>query len=121
MVGILNGSVTIWIVFLVLYASLIVILSLKIYYLNFVLYGLKQFYNSYQKAGLCKETVSPIKKSRFVLVVLANVTNFSILGVGVYVYTNNVTDFGTFLLGLLLANTVLHISFYSIMKVAFLI
>lgn len=117
MVGILDGSSAIWIVFLVLYATLIVVLSLKIYYLNFVIYGVKQFYNTYQNAGFSKETVTPIKKSRFVLVVLANVTNFSILGVGVYIYTNNVTDFGTFLLGLLLANTVLHISFYSIMKV----
>lgn len=117
MVGILDGSVVIWIVFLVLYASLIVILSLKIYYLNFVIYGVKRLYHSYQMAGLCKKTVTPIKKSRFILVVLANVTNFSILGVGVYIYTNNVTDFGTFLLGLLLANTVLHMTFYSIMKV----
>ncbi|XP_066249476.1 SID1 transmembrane family member 2-like [Euwallacea similis] len=119
MVGILDGSLLIWVIFLVGYFVLIVILSLKIYYLNFAVEGIKQFYHSMQKSGFCKDTFFPLKKARFVLVILANIANFSILGVGVFVYINNVTDFGTFLLGLLLANTVLHISFYTIMKIIY--
>ncbi|XP_066157287.1 SID1 transmembrane family member 1-like [Euwallacea fornicatus] len=119
MMGILDGSLVIWVIFLVGYFVLILILSLKIYYLNFAVDGMKQFYNCIQKSGFCKETFVPLKKSRFVLVVLANVANFSILGVGVYIYIYSVTDFGTFLLGLLLANTVLHISFYTVTKMIY--
>uniref|UniRef100_A0AAR5P121 Uncharacterized protein n=2 Tax=Dendroctonus ponderosae TaxID=77166 RepID=A0AAR5P121_DENPD len=117
MVGILDGTLFIWVVFLIGYAALIIILSLKIYYLNFVLYGFNQFQTSYQASGLCKEIFVPLRKARFALVCTANLTNFAILGVGLYVYIDNVTDFGTFLLGLLMANTVLHITYYTLMKI----
>ncbi|XP_050304871.1 SID1 transmembrane family member 1-like [Anthonomus grandis grandis] len=116
MIGILNGSLFIWIAFLVSYAILIMVLSLKIYYFNMVVVGVQQFYSKYQQAGLCLDTFHPIRKGRFIILCLANLANFAILGMGIYIYMNNVTDFGTFLLGLLLANTVLHTSFYTVMK-----
>lgn len=116
MIGILNGSLFIWIVFILAYGALIILLSLKIYYVNFVINGTKQFYESYKTNGFSKETFVPLRKGRFILLVIINVTNFSILGCGLYIYFNNLTDFGTFLLGLLLANTVLHVTFYTTMK-----
>lgn len=116
MIGILDGTLFIWVLFIVSYSILIILLSLKIYYVNYVVSGAKQFYIFYKNQGLCIETVSPLRKGRFVAVLVTNVANFSMLGIGLYIYLNNITDFGTFLLALLLGNTVIHISFYTIMK-----
>lgn len=64
MVGILNGTLFIWVVFFIGYAALIIILSLKIYYLNFVIYGIHQFQMSYQASGFCKEIFVPLRKGK---------------------------------------------------------
>ncbi|KAF7272265.1 hypothetical protein GWI33_014926 [Rhynchophorus ferrugineus] len=116
MIGILDGTLFIWIFFIVAYSILIVLLSFKIYYVNYVINGMKQFYKSYKEIGFAMETFSPLRKGRFFPILLTNLANFSMLGFGLYMYFYNITDFGTFLLGLLLGNTVIHISFYTLMK-----
>ncbi|CAG9819072.1 unnamed protein product [Phaedon cochleariae] len=116
MIGILNGSLAIWIIFIVFYSALVVILSFKIYFLNFVLDGLKQLKRDIQKKGIGVDTFNPIRKARFILLVLANLANYSFLIIGLLLYSTNITDFGTFLLGLLLGNAVIHTIFYTCMK-----
>ncbi|XP_056636312.1 SID1 transmembrane family member 1-like isoform X2 [Diorhabda sublineata] len=54
--------------------------------------------------------------ARFILLVIANIANYAMLGIGLWLYADNVTDFGTFLLGLLMGNSVIHAIFYIIMK-----
>lgn len=54
---------------------------------------------------------------RFLLLFIANVLNYTILAVGFYSYFIGNTDFGTFLLAILMANAVLHALFYILMKV----
>ncbi|XP_023029154.2 sid-1-related A [Leptinotarsa decemlineata] len=116
MLGILNANMFIWIIFFICYATLTVIVSLKIYFLNFVLDGLTQFKNNVEKKGFCTEALKPIRKTRFIVLLIANVVNYAMLITGFYLYTKGLTDFGTFLLGLLMGNAVIHTIFYTVMK-----
>ncbi|KAJ8935538.1 hypothetical protein NQ314_012742 [Rhamnusium bicolor] len=59
--------------------------------------------------------------ARFILLCFANLANYAMLITGVCLYTNEVTDFGTFLLGLLMGNSVIHAIFYTCMKVKYTI
>ncbi|KAL1492112.1 hypothetical protein ABEB36_012602 [Hypothenemus hampei] len=65
MVGILSGTLEVWIIFLLGYATLIIILSFKIYYFNFVMFGFKKLYDQYKDKGVCKEIFTPIKRCKF--------------------------------------------------------
>ncbi|KAJ8945172.1 hypothetical protein NQ318_001638 [Aromia moschata] len=116
MVGILNGSLAIWIIFVVCYTVLCIVLSFKIYFMNYVLDGLKQFKTDIVRKGFCSDAFKPIRKARFILLLIANVANYAMLVAGLLLYTTDVTDFGTFLLGLLMGNSVVHAIFYTCMK-----
>ncbi|XP_056636310.1 SID1 transmembrane family member 1-like isoform X1 [Diorhabda sublineata] len=117
MIGILNGNLVIWITFVVCYSFLCIFLSLKIYYLNYVIDGLRQLKKNLSNSGITiRECFRPIRKTRFILLVIANIANYAMLGIGLWLYADNVTDFGTFLLGLLMGNSVIHAIFYIIMK-----
>ncbi|CAH1102698.1 unnamed protein product [Psylliodes chrysocephalus] len=117
MIGILNGNLAIWVIFVVCYTLLVVGLSFKIYFLNYVIDGLEQFKNCINDHGFCFESLKPIRKTRFVLLLIANIANYSMLIIGLWLYNENVTDFGTFLLALLMGNGVIHAIFYTCMKV----
>ncbi|CAG9828914.1 unnamed protein product [Diabrotica balteata] len=116
MIGILNGNLAIWIIFVVCYTLLCLFLSLKIYFLNYVVDGLNQFRNSITKKGFTQHALKPIRKARFIILLIANIANYSMLIVGLLLYSDNVTDFGTFLLALLMGNSVIHCVFYTCMK-----
>lgn len=117
MVGILNGNLAVWIIFVICYSFLCIFLSLKIYYLNYVIDGLRQLKDNFSNKGItARECFRPIRRTRFILLLIANIANYSMLGTGLWLYTDNVTDFGTFLLGLLMGNSVIHAIFYTIMK-----
>lgn len=55
-------------------------------------------------------------KGRFILLLITNILNYSIFAAGFYSYYTGGTDFGTFLLAILMANAVLHAVFYILMK-----
>ncbi|RZC40785.1 Sid-1-related A [Asbolus verrucosus] len=116
MVGILNGTLGVWIFFVVVYSLLCAYISFKIYFISFVFDGFKQFKESLWAPGNKVEAIAPIKKSRFVLLLIANIINYAMLITGLCLYNSNVTDFGTFLLGLLMGNSVLYAVFYTGMK-----
>nr|CAH7721468.1 unnamed protein product [Callosobruchus chinensis] len=115
-VGILNGSLSIWVAFVVGYSALCVAVSLKIYYLNYVLDGLRQCKEIIQEKGISSNAFMPVRKARFCLLLVANLVNYGMLVTGLCLYQRNVTDFGTFLLGLLMANAVIQAIFYTSMK-----
>lgn len=62
MVGILNGSLAIWIFFVLVYSILCVYISFKIYFVSYVLDGFIQFKNSLTERGFRRETFVPIRK-----------------------------------------------------------
>ncbi|NP_001099012.1 Sid-1-related A precursor [Tribolium castaneum] len=115
MIGILNGSLTVWIVFVVIYSLLCAYISFKIYFISFVFDGFKQLKQSLKSSNKV-EAIAPIRKSRFALLVIANIINYAMLITGLCLYNTGVTDFGTFLLGLLMGNSVLYAVFYTGMK-----
>ncbi|KAJ8978688.1 hypothetical protein NQ317_004216 [Molorchus minor] len=115
-VGILNGSLAIWVIFAVCYTILCVTISFKIYFMNYVLEGISQLRSGVKRKGVCKETFIPIRKARFILLLMANIANYGMLITGICLYKDQVTDFGTFLLGILMGNAVIHAIFYTCMK-----
>lgn len=66
MIGILNGHLWIWMLFVVLYVCFCVYLSFKIYFFSYVLAGCRKLKDDFKKLGLCKETFAPVKKSNCV-------------------------------------------------------
>lgn len=65
MVGILNGSLTVWIVFVVIYSLLCAYISFKIYFISFVFVGFKQLKKSFRSSEDKVEAIAPVKKSKF--------------------------------------------------------
>jgi hypothetical protein len=116
MVGILNSTLSVWIVFVVIYSVLCVYISFKIYFVSFVFDGFKQLKKTFTSSDNKVEAIAPIKKSRFFLLIVANLINYAMLITGLCLYNSGVTDFGTFLLGLLMGNSVLYAVFYTSMK-----
>lgn len=62
MIGILNGSLSVWIMFAVAYSLLCVYISFKIYYLSFIFDGFKKLKEDIMNDGLTAETFAPVKK-----------------------------------------------------------
>ncbi|KAJ3643386.1 hypothetical protein Zmor_026100 [Zophobas morio] len=102
----------------VVYTTLCIYISLKIYYFHNVLTELQQLWmglrESYQPL---REMLQPQKKGRFLIIVISNICNLAFLISGTLLYVNKTLDFGTFLLVLLMGNAVLYSIFYLIMKI----
>lgn len=64
-IGILNGQLWIWILFIVLYVGFCIYLSFKIYFFSHVLAGCRKFRDDVKKLGFSRETFAPVKKSKF--------------------------------------------------------
>lgn len=118
MVGIISQHVSIIVIFVLLYISLCIFLSFKIYYFGDVIGGTRYLITDVKEGDKFFSSLKPIRKGHFALVVVANIINFAIAGFGIYLYPSK-TDFGTFLLGILLANNVLYMVFYISMKVIY--
>ncbi|CAH0555524.1 unnamed protein product [Brassicogethes aeneus] len=78
--------------------------------------GFRKFKNDIVKQGFTKKTFEPVKKVRFILLLLVNLLNYVMLISGLLMYHSGITDFGTFLLGLLMGNSIIHAMFYTFMK-----
>lgn len=117
MIGILNNNFTIWIVFVVNYTCLCFYISFKIYFLGFVFNRFSDLKKEVVKNMFNKEMFIPVKKARFFVLLFANIINIGMMVAGLFLYSSQLTDFGTFLLGLLMANAVLHAVFYTSMKI----
>ncbi|KAL3274294.1 hypothetical protein HHI36_015699 [Cryptolaemus montrouzieri] len=116
MIGILHGYFFIWLAFFLGYIVLCIYLSFKIYFLGYILEGFKRVEGQIHERGINKHALTPNKKVRFILLVLANFINFAILMMGMCLYSVGATDFGTFLLLILMGNAILHTIFYVSMK-----
>ncbi|XP_044759074.1 SID1 transmembrane family member 1-like isoform X2 [Coccinella septempunctata] len=116
MIGILHSHFLIWLSFYVGYIGLCLYLSFKIYFLSYVIQGFKKVEEEIHLTGLTKKTFTPNKKVRFVLLILANGVNMAMLLLGLCLYSVDATDFGSFLLLILLGNAILHTIFYTCMK-----
>ncbi|CAH0555525.1 unnamed protein product [Brassicogethes aeneus] len=117
MVGILNGTLTIWIIFVITYGCICLYLSFKVYFFSYILEGVKKFRTDITELGYTVDTLIPIKRGLFILLFIVNVVNFGMLISGILLYNSPSLDFGTFLLGLLMANSILHCFFYTAMKI----
>lgn len=69
MIGILNGTLTVWIVFVVIYSLLCVYISFKIYFISFVFDGFKQLKDNIQNSEDKVEAIVPIRKSKSLLII----------------------------------------------------
>jgi hypothetical protein len=108
-----ESTLGVWVVFVVIYSFLCVYISFKIYFVSFVFDGFKQLKKTFTSSDNKVEAIAPIKKSRFILLIVANLINYAMLITGLCLYYSGVTDFGTFLLGLLMGNSVLYAVFYT--------
>ncbi|KAK9881818.1 hypothetical protein WA026_017331 [Henosepilachna vigintioctopunctata] len=115
--GIMNGTLTVWLIFIFGYSLMCLYISFKIYYLSYILKGFNKLRQDISKLGFASEVFIPVKKARFIILVLVNLLNTTLLLAGMSLYFKGGTDFGTFLLGLLMANAILYILFYLVMKI----
>jgi hypothetical protein len=113
----LKDTLGVWIVFVVIYSFLCVYISFKIYFVSFVFDGFKQLKKTFTSSDNKVEAIASIKKGRFILLIVANLINYAMLITGLCLYNSGVTDLGTFLLGLLMGNSVVYAVFYTSTKV----
>ncbi|KAG5866897.1 hypothetical protein JTB14_037848 [Gonioctena quinquepunctata] len=118
MIGILKGDWAIWIIFVISYTSLCIVVSFKIYFLNYVMDALKDLKEIVRVNGFCSDIWRPIRRARFLVLLITNIANLTMLFVGLYLYAVSHTDFGTFLLAILMGNAIIHTIFYTTMKVS---
>lgn len=115
MFGILSSATFVMIIFVLCYISLCIYLSFKIYFFGEVLEGIKNFINDVKDGENIWDSLRPLRKGNFLLLLAANLCNYTMAALGVYLYPSK-TDFATFLLALLMGNTILHMTFYLSMK-----
>lgn len=65
MIGILNGSIVIWIVFSLSYTALCVAISFKIYFMNYVVEGLLRVKENIKNQGFCSNAFIPIRRGNY--------------------------------------------------------
>ncbi|XP_017769438.1 PREDICTED: SID1 transmembrane family member 1-like [Nicrophorus vespilloides] len=115
MFGILYNSVIVMVIFVIFYISLCLFLSFKIYFLGHMIAGIKRMLNAYSEQKSVLKALRPLRLRIFVNLIIVNIINVAIAAVGFATYPES-TNFGTFLLGILLLNAVLHAIFYVSMK-----
>ncbi|KAF2898206.1 hypothetical protein ILUMI_07968 [Ignelater luminosus] len=115
MVGILNGHITFWIIFIIFYIVLCIYVSFNIYFLSYVKRGVQGIVDEWTTDHDVLKAIEPKRKAHFALLVAANVLNVIFAHLGILCYIMD-TDFATFLLGLLMANAILYMIVYIIMK-----
>lgn len=65
-IGILNGQLWIWILFLVAYVCFSIYLSFKIYFFSYVWAGITKFKDDLTKLGCSVKVFAPVKKSMYI-------------------------------------------------------
>ncbi|KAF5273976.1 hypothetical protein FQA39_LY01092 [Lamprigera yunnana] len=115
MVGVLNGHIALWITFIIVYIVFCVYVSCNIYFVSYIKKGLLSVYRDWNEDRDLRKTLGPKKKTYFIILLIANILNVIMACMGIVCYYMG-TDFATFLLGILMGNTVLYAVVYIIMK-----
>ncbi|KAL3317412.1 SID1 transmembrane member 2 [Cichlidogyrus casuarinus] len=108
------GGETFWVFFTIVFLLLSVCLTAEIYYMgqwNFDLCLPRRIYNLIRVDGL--GCLRPMYVERMLLLLIANIVNFSFAGWGIYWRPH---DFSTFLLAIFMINLIMYFLFYVIMK-----
>lgn len=118
MVGILDGNLYFWILFTIIYITFCLYLSLQFYYMGCwklnrgtPLRVYRAIITDYQSGPL--NVIKPERTARMMLVIVGNICNWLLAYWSLKNYQNN---FGLFLLGVFMANTLLYFFFYILMK-----
>ncbi|CAG7721990.1 unnamed protein product [Allacma fusca] len=117
--GVMAGSIYFWIFFTTLHVFVCFFLSVQVYYLGrWRLDGgmMKRVYITWRNDCLAGplSCLRPLYIDRMVLLIIANGANWAIAGYGVYRRSH---DFASHLLLIFMANLLLYIVFYIIMKI----
>lgn len=67
MLGILDGSLVVWVIFAISYILLCIALSFKIYFFNYVVNGLKELQREIQLRGYTTNVLYPIRRGKSTL------------------------------------------------------
>ncbi|XP_018334624.1 SID1 transmembrane family member 2 isoform X1 [Agrilus planipennis] len=115
-IGIVDGSLSIWILFMVSYIIFCVYLSFNAYFLSYVRHGLMSVFKDCTKPhDRFFNVFKPRRRAHFIICLLGNIINSVMALLGIYCYSNGI-DFGTFLLVILLGNATLYCLSYTSMK-----
>ncbi|KAK5644970.1 hypothetical protein RI129_006270 [Pyrocoelia pectoralis] len=115
MLGVLNGHLALWIVFILIYISFCLYVSFNIYFISYVKEGLTSVYDEWNEDRDVRKALEPRRKVHFIIIVVANILNIILACMGILCHFVG-TDFATFLLGLLMGNTIMYAIVYIIMK-----
>ncbi|KAF5303797.1 hypothetical protein FQR65_LT08133 [Abscondita terminalis] len=118
MVGVLNGHIALWIVFIIVYIVFCAYVSCNIYFISYVKKGLSSVYRDWHVDRNLTRALEPKRRTHFIILLVANIINVVMACMGILCYHMG-TDFATFLLGILMGNTVLYTIVYIIMKLVY--
>ncbi|XP_077986005.1 SID1 transmembrane family member 1-like [Glandiceps talaboti] len=112
--GVVFGTIYFWIVFAVLHILTCCVLSAQIYYMGRWKLDLGIFKRIYLVMKTdCLKCTRPIYMDRMILLITGNVINWSLAIFGVI---SQPKDFASFMLAILIINSMLYLAFYIIMK-----
>ncbi|XP_072386830.1 SID1 transmembrane family member 1-like isoform X1 [Diabrotica undecimpunctata] len=118
MIGLLEGNVYFWTLFVILHILMCFYLSVKIYYMgcwsvrDISMQKFRQVW-IYDFWSGPVNVIKPCHKARFVLLFLGNLCNWGLAIFAIYKLPKN---FPVFLLAIFMANTLLYFVFYIVMK-----
>ncbi|CAH8474985.1 unnamed protein product [Heterobilharzia americana] len=112
--GVLYGNQVFWIIFTIFFLIMSVVLTVEIYYMgqwNIDLCLPRRIYHLIRTDGI--GCFRPTYLERMVLLLIANLVNFTLAGYGI---VRRPRDFSTFLLSIFMINLLMYTFFYVIMK-----
>ncbi|GFQ85787.1 SID1 transmembrane family member 1 [Trichonephila clavata] len=116
--GVVKGGLYVWIPFFFAHLAVTFVVSAKIYYMGRVKIDRwigKRMYQSI-KLDVAARSVKPLYLGRFVILSIAVLLNFSLSLFGLIRQPPN---FGAFLLSVFIANLLMYLIYYSIMKIKY--
>ncbi|GFY76723.1 SID1 transmembrane family member 1, partial [Trichonephila inaurata madagascariensis] len=116
--GVVKGGLYVWIPFFFAHLAVTFVVSAKIYYMGRVKIDrwiCKRMYQSI-KLDVAARSVKPLYLGRFVILSIAVLLNFSLSLFGLIRQPPN---FGAFLLSVFIANLLMYLIYYSIMKIKY--
>ncbi|GIY38599.1 SID1 transmembrane family member 1 [Caerostris darwini] len=116
--GVIKRGLLVWIPFFFAHLAVTFIVSAKIYYMGRVKIDRLIWKRMYQKAKLdyAARSVKPVYMERFIMLSIAVFLNFFLSLFGIIKQPPN---FGAFLLAVFIANLLMYLIYYSIMKIKY--
>jgi len=122
--GVVNGSFSFWIIFTFLYIIVCFVVSLQIYYMGRwkLDWGIPKrlWLGLVHDINACctgdRRALRPIHPDRIILLVIFNMINWVLAGLGIKYIGYAHGDFASFLLGVLIINLLMYTLFYILMK-----